>query len=191
MSSTGRAVLRFLITPLTAAAVTLALLGVLLAGALDFDGEHSAQAAPMDEVKKLLASDAETNDQFGSSVAVGGDTIVVGADEEDAGVAAVSAARRHTCAVTTAGGVKCWGGNDRGQLGDGTTTDRLTPVDVLSFPIPVPVGGIVELVSGPSDSPDAQQGGGGHEREVAALAFALVAVAGVFWHRYRRQRPTP
>ncbi len=32
MSSTGRAVLRFLITPLTAAVVTLALVGVLLAG---------------------------------------------------------------------------------------------------------------------------------------------------------------
>ena len=37
------------------------------------------------EVKKLTASDAEAFDQFGGSVAVSGDTAVVGATSEDAG----------------------------------------------------------------------------------------------------------
>jgi alpha-tubulin suppressor-like RCC1 family protein len=36
----------------------------------------------------------------------------------------------HSCGVTTDDRAYCWGSNDRGQLGDGTTTTRLKPVVV-------------------------------------------------------------
>ena len=46
------------------------------------------------------------------------------------GVASVAVGDSTACAVLTSGALKCWGFNFHGQLGDGTTTDSLTPVQV-------------------------------------------------------------
>lgn len=42
----------------------------------------------------------------------------------------LSAGTGYTCALTVDGTPYCWGANDKGQLGDGTTTDRARPAKV-------------------------------------------------------------
>jgi alpha-tubulin suppressor-like RCC1 family protein len=46
---------------------------------------------------------------------------------------------RHSCTLTSAGAVFCWGRNRAGQLGDATTTDRYAPAPVVGLNEPVSV----------------------------------------------------
>ena len=52
----------------------------------------------------------------------------------------ISAGQAHTCAILATGVMRCWGRNNFGGLGDGTTTHRLAPVVVLSVSNAVAIG---------------------------------------------------
>jgi len=45
----------------------------------------------------------------------------------------IAAGERHTCAILDDGSVSCWGRNNYGELGDGTTTNRNTPTQISSL----------------------------------------------------------
>lgn len=63
----------------------------------------------------------------------------------------------HICGITTTGGVKCWGSNSSGQLGDGTTTSSIYPVTVTGLP-----GTVTDLSAGGSTTCAVTSAGGAY-----------------------------
>ena len=64
------------------------------------------------------------------------------------GITQIAAGYFHTCALTTLGGVKCWGNGGNGRLGNGTTSDQSTPVNVLATGGGTPLRGISQITTG-------------------------------------------
>ena len=79
------------------------------------------------------------------------DVLATGGSGTLSGVAQITAGGFHTCALTTFGGVKCWGYGDDGQLGNGATSSQSTPVDVLATgenPGGAALSGVAQITAG-------------------------------------------
>lgn len=78
---------------------------------------------------------------WGANYVPGGQSILTPTDVPGmtSGMASVSSTGGHICGVTNAGVVKCVGLNGWGQMGDGTTLDRASAVDVVWLPAAVEV----------------------------------------------------
>ncbi|MEX1254222.1 MAG: flexitail domain-containing putative surface protein [Dehalococcoidia bacterium] len=61
------------------------------------------------------------------------------------GVSDIDAGGRHSCALMSNGGAKCWGLNFRGQLGEGTAFQRANPFDVCATGVGTNCAGGVAL----------------------------------------------
>lgn len=77
----------------------------------------------------------QNNDgQLGNSNATPGySAIPVSVSGLSSGVASISVANRHVCAVTTTGAAKCWGYGFYGALGNGSTSGSGVPVPVAGM----------------------------------------------------------
>ncbi len=69
------------------------------------------------------------------------------------GAIGLDAGSYHTCAVSTAGSVSCWGRNEAGQLGDGTSENRSTFVNVVGL------GDVVQVALGGTHTCALRRGG--------------------------------
>ena len=75
------------------------------------------------------------------------------------GIVQVVTGSHHSCALTMAGRVKCWGNNELGQLGNGVTVSANTPVDVLEREDTL-LTGIVQISAGRFHTCGIVMGGG-------------------------------
>ena len=102
-----------------------------------------------------------------------------------AGVTAVAAGSDHACAVLYSGGIDCWGANDAGQLGDGTSTDSAVPVTVSGLAAGVTAVAVGErhtcalLNSGGVECRGTQLGELGTEPSILGASTTPVGVSGL------------
>jgi alpha-tubulin suppressor-like RCC1 family protein len=83
--------------------------------------------------------------QLGNNTTGGSSALPVSVTNLTANVNSIAVGESHACALV-GGGVKCWGSNSKGQLGDNSTTDSSIPVAVTGLSS----GGVTAIAAGSS-----------------------------------------
>ncbi len=105
--------------------------GIVNAKAVEAGGYHTCALTTSDQ---MLCWGWNASGQLGNSGAVerqGTPVLVTGLSSS---ISSISAGGSNTCAVTSSGGVKCWGNDGNGQLGDDEAlVNKSVPVDVFGL----------------------------------------------------------
>jgi alpha-tubulin suppressor-like RCC1 family protein len=145
---------------------------------------------------------SNTYGQLGDGSMAGNKPSPVSVFAPPGGIVDVAAGDNHSCAVATGGSLWCWGHNFWGQIGDGTTLERRTPVQVTKLG-----SDVVDVEAGSSHTcarkndgslwcwggnGDGQLGNGStldeHEpQEITALGKTVTAVAAAVEHTCARK----
>ena len=96
---------------------------------IDIGDYHSCAITPTGGVK---CWGLNGNGQLGNGTNTASNT-PVDVSGLTSGVKALAVGSYHTCAIMSAGNVKCWGSNSQGQLGNGNTSASNIPVNVLNI----------------------------------------------------------